>query len=202
MRLFSYIVAHDTGFAPNPFWGCCTLANCKPGIRRTATEGDWIVGLSRKSAGNRIIYAMKIDETIDFATYYRDERFVAKRPDFTTSAVVCKCGDNIYEPHPDGSFRQLRSTHSNGKHENPETKAHDLGGRYVLVGDKFYYFGVDGPDLPPGLEALRVARGHKCRFTPDIIQAFNVFISQFDQGVMGHPTTWPTHDHSWRQSES
>ncbi|WP_202913488.1 hypothetical protein [Acuticoccus sediminis] len=25
MRLFSYVVEHDQGFAPNPFYGVCTL---------------------------------------------------------------------------------------------------------------------------------------------------------------------------------
>ena len=29
MSLFSYVVARDTGFAPNPSGGYCTLANCK-----------------------------------------------------------------------------------------------------------------------------------------------------------------------------
>ena len=32
--LFSYVVATDSGFAPNPFFGLCTLACCKPAIRR------------------------------------------------------------------------------------------------------------------------------------------------------------------------
>ena len=61
MKLYSYIVTHDTGFSPNPFWGSCTLANCKPGIRRTAEVGDWIVGLSRKVRGNRIVFAMNVE---------------------------------------------------------------------------------------------------------------------------------------------
>jgi hypothetical protein len=85
MKLYSYVVTHDTGFSPNPFWGCCTLADCKPAIRRTAKIGDW---------------------------------------------VVHKCGDNIYKPLHNGDFQQLHSMHSNGTNENPETKAHDLGGKY------------------------------------------------------------------------
>jgi hypothetical protein len=46
MKLYCYIVTHDTGFSPNPFHGYCTLACCKPTIRRTAKEGDWVVGLT------------------------------------------------------------------------------------------------------------------------------------------------------------
>lgn len=45
MNLFSYIVARDYGFAPNPFPPYCTLATCKPGIRNSAQKGDWIIGL-------------------------------------------------------------------------------------------------------------------------------------------------------------
>ena len=32
----------DYGFAPNPYFGYCTLATCKPVIRRCAGVGDWI----------------------------------------------------------------------------------------------------------------------------------------------------------------
>lgn len=202
VRLYSYIVTHDTGFAPNPFWGCCTLANCKPVIRRAASEGDWIVGLSRKADGNRVVYAMKVDEIIDFATYFRDARFMGKRPDFTKSAVVYKCGDNIYEPLSNGNFRQLRSTHSSGEHENPKTKAHDLKGRNVLIGRKYVYFGIDGPELPPDLEVLKVGRAHKCRFTREVVESFIAFISRFKGGVIGRPAKWSEHDRSWKQSES
>ena len=46
MKLYSYILTHDTGFSPNPFFGYCTLACCKPDIRRVAKVGDWIVGLA------------------------------------------------------------------------------------------------------------------------------------------------------------
>ena len=42
--LFSYVVRYDSGFAPNPFHGFCTLATCKPGIRAHANVGDWVVG--------------------------------------------------------------------------------------------------------------------------------------------------------------
>lgn len=52
VKLFSYVVAEDRGFAPNPTGGYCTLANCKcrhEGIRwrnivELAKVGDWIVG--------------------------------------------------------------------------------------------------------------------------------------------------------------
>lgn len=39
MRLFAYKMTHDTGFAPNPFWGYLTLATCKPKIREKKRRG-------------------------------------------------------------------------------------------------------------------------------------------------------------------
>ena len=36
MQLISYKVKHDTGFAPNPYFGILTLATCKPAIRRSS----------------------------------------------------------------------------------------------------------------------------------------------------------------------
>ena len=80
MRLYSYVLTHDTGFAPNPFQEYCTLANCKPAIRRTAQVGDWVVGLSPKASGNKIIYAMKIDEILSYEQYFTDNRFQPKEP--------------------------------------------------------------------------------------------------------------------------
>jgi hypothetical protein len=49
MRLFSYVVARDYGFAPNPFHRHCTLATCKPGIRARAAVGDWVIGTGAKT---------------------------------------------------------------------------------------------------------------------------------------------------------
>lgn len=199
MKLFSYIVTHDTGFSPNPFWGCCTLADCKPAIRRTAEVDDWIVGLSPKDRGNRVVFAMEVDEILDYASYFRDGRFANKIPDYTKGEVVWKAGDNIYKPLPDGEFQQLKSMHSNGDEENPKTKAHDLGGVNVLVAKKFHYFGASGPELPPHLEELKVGRAHKNCFSQETIRDFLEFISSYPQGVSAPPTKWPSGDMSWKQ---
>src|ERR1039458_1399870 len=40
-------------------------------------------------------------------------------------------------------YRQLRSMHSNGDSEDEENKAHDLGGKRVLVSETFAYFGSE-----------------------------------------------------------
>jgi hypothetical protein len=86
MTLFSYVVDHDTGFAPNPTGRYCTLVHCKfseGGRRKNIVEraeiGDWLLGTggeSRRSSGNgTIIYLMCVDEKLPFQQYLRDQRF-------------------------------------------------------------------------------------------------------------------------------
>ena len=95
MTLYSYTIATDSGFAPNPFHGLCTLACCKPGIRRTAQEGDYVVGIGPKKFGSRIVYAMLVTETVAFDDYWHDKRFRTKRPKIDGGGEKA-LGDNIY----------------------------------------------------------------------------------------------------------
>lgn len=212
MKLYSYVVTHDSGFAPNPFHGYCTLANCKPVIRRNAKVGDWIVGNSRKKEGNRLIYAMKVEEILPYASYFKDERFAAKIPDFSRKEVIWKAGDNIYKPLDNEQFLQLQSMHSKRdakrkptEEENLETKERDLKGKNVLISKRFHYFGKSALELPQSLEALKVGRGHKNRFPPETIDAFLEFIKDLDNGnnaapkVHDRPAKWSEDDESWKE---
>ena len=54
MRLFVYVQTSETGFVPNPYWDYCTLACCKPDIRRVAQDGDFVMSLSPKRLSNRV----------------------------------------------------------------------------------------------------------------------------------------------------
>jgi hypothetical protein len=197
MKLYAYIIVHDTGFSPNPFWGYCTLACCKPVIRRTACVGDWIVGLSSKADGNRLVYAMQVEEVLTYVKYYLDCRFSDKIPDYAKEKVIYKCGDNIYKPLPKGGFQQLQSMHSNGTLENLKLKLHDLGGVSVLISRNFYYFGSQPLKLPSELNDLKVSRGHKNRFSDSVKLAFEKFITSKPTGVNSPPTQWPPTDESW-----
>ena len=76
-QLFSYTIRIDDGAAPNPFHGMCSLAICKPAIRRVAKQGDWVIGLGSKNAPSgdlrgRLVYAMLVDEVVPIAQYDRD----------------------------------------------------------------------------------------------------------------------------------
>ena len=171
MRLFSYVVAADSGFAPNPFWGILTLACCKPRIRLSAEPGDLLVGLTPSRLGNAVVYVARVQEKLTFREYWRDKRFTPKRPDMRASSIIQRCGDNIYEPTEAGSIRQLPSGHSYGLDENSANKAHDLGGRFVLTSEESSYFGSEAIPLPDRFSNLIVGRAHRCRFSypPDSI---------------------------------
>src|ERR1700722_18149464 len=129
MTIYSYIVVHDGGFSPNPFFGYCTLACCKPEIRKRAIKGDWIVGLTprAKGKGNKVVYFMQVEESLTFDQYWNNRRFGKKRPD-VTAGMTRKQGDNIYEPLLSGGYHQLPSAHSKPQFkegEDPDTKHRD-----------------------------------------------------------------------------
>ena len=187
-RLFSYIVAWDAGLAPNPYWDYCTLAVCKPQIRKSAKEGDWIVGISPRKIGYHLVYAMKVMETLSFDEYFQDGKFDLKKPDMESIDPRILMGDNFYEPDQEGSFIQLPSchTHLDGS-ENTDHKRRDLSGEKVLASMKYYYFGNEGPVLPSSLSFLEVGRAHRNHFDPQEITETLRFLDQFDEGIHGDP---------------
>jgi len=54
---------------------------------------DWIVGLSPKASGNKLIFAMQVAEILSYENYYRDSRFATKIPNFNKGAVD---GNTVY----------------------------------------------------------------------------------------------------------
>jgi hypothetical protein len=204
MKLYSYIVARDYGFAPNPFYGFCTLATCKPKIRTGASVGDWIIGTGAKSrydmAGS-FIYAMQVGEVLDFDTYWNDPRFLAKRPDLRGSLKVMY-GDNIY--HRVGKrWIQVDSHHSleNGR-PNKANITWDTGVDRVLVATKFVYWGASAPAIPKRFRSFRKtgedicckARGHRV-FGGKLATAFVGWLEERGKwGVQGEPLEFAKHE--------
>ena len=135
--LYSYVVDHDTGFAPNPRGSYCTLVHCKfqgtskyRNIVELAEKGDWILGTggrSKQSAGNnKIIYLMRIDDKLPFQSYLSDKRFIGR----------------------------------------DDCKDLSKGNKFALVSKTFYYFGNNALDiskLPGALRANLVKRGPRYR---------------------------------------
>jgi len=194
MKIYSYVVAYDSGFAPNPFWGYCTLATCKPNIRLKAKKGDWIIGTgSVRNVGNhKMIYGMKVTEIMSLKEYGRHKRFANK---ISSKGTKHEIGDNIYYRDRNGDMRQrFPSMHSYPNAENPETKDHDLKGENVLISESgnFYYFGRKAPKIPEHLLCLvKKGPGHKCNFSQDVIDRFLQWIQEKKPGIRGTPCDYP-----------
>ncbi len=104
MTLYSYCLRFGSGAAPNPFWGVCTPAICKPGIRRSAIEGDWIVGLGSADSpiGNishSAMYVMRVTRrphTMEEYDRLCRESLPGKIPDWDNPDFRRRAGDCIY----------------------------------------------------------------------------------------------------------
>lgn len=166
--LYSYVVEHDLGNAPNPFGGYCTLAKCKysksrwrKNVVELAEAGDWVAGTGgadlRKSAGHgRLIYAMRVDEKMPLSVYFHDKRFRGRK-------------DNT----PDSANRN---------------------DRFVLISQHFFYFGrnaigiADMPceHLPHSLEKKGPA--YRKDFSQSFIDDFARWLKQnYTVGIHGLP---------------
>ena len=174
-KLYSYVVARDFGFAPNPFYGFCTLATCKPRIRKAAQVGDWIIGTGSKSKGRKrhIVYAMCVNEVMSFNEYWQDPRFHQKRPDMYAS-ISKAFGDNIYyRDNTSNEWIQIDSHHSYecGK-PNLKNLCHDTKIDRVLISDDFIYWGGSGPQIPTfsGIDICKCGPSHKCKFPKKVIE--------------------------------
>ncbi|KMO31269.1 hypothetical protein VQ03_27465 [Methylobacterium tarhaniae] len=197
MRLHSYVVDHDLGFAPNPFYRVCTLANCKPLIRKHAQLGDYVVGTGSVPNGlvDRVVYWMRVDEIITFDAYWRDPRFLRKRPVLAGSRMQIY-GDNIYRKLPDGTYAQSDSFHSMpGGIVHPSNLKTDTGStENVLIGSEYAYWGGEGPILPPELRGIpHGTQGHSNnRFSPELRAAFVAWARGIPgRGFLGRPANWP-----------
>lgn len=205
MKIYSYVVRFDTGFAPNPFWGYCTLATCKPAIRRKATKGDWIVGTgSVENVGNdKLVYAMNVTEVTPLEDYWNDKRFAEKKPG---KGIKESVGDNIYYRDGTGVTRQyFPSKHSYRDRENTATKFRDLNGKNVLISKsgRFCYFGREAPEIPHKLSCIiKKGPGHKCNFSLDVIDEFLRWIQEMKPGLRGYPFDYPGQLKSCAKRES
>jgi len=185
--LYSYVVDHDYGDAPNPCFGMCTLVKCKyskDGKRNNLIESVyeakcskkyqeiWVVGTGgsdmTKSSGNgTILYAMKIDEAISVEEYYERTEFRCKKPNHKSKGVE-KFGDN-----------DKKSC-----------------GEYALVSYDFYYFGDRRYKIPgelkkqfPNVKLEKKNRGFKFKnFSDEYIDCvISCLRKQPQNGKVGCP---------------
>ena len=164
MKLYTYCLRYDYGSAPNPYWGICTLAICKPVIRRNAQVGDWIIGFCSASFENNkyprhIVYAMQVTGKMTIKEYddFCQQNYPAKIPVWGSSDYRGRVGDCIYDFSGDDHDPILRD----GVHRE-ENIEQDLAGKYALVSSHFYYFGDSPIELIGDLEPIiHQPQGHK-----------------------------------------
>ncbi len=198
MKLFSYVVARDYGFAPNPFYGFCTLCTCKPVIRRVASVGDWIVGTGskRRNRENHVVFAMYVTETLTFDEYWSDPRFANKRPMLHGSKKQA-FGDNIY--HRDisiGTWAQENSHHSypDGT-PNLRNIVNDTQTDRILISDDYVYCGGAGPKIPARFTQfendMRARRNHRSNFPSWFIDDIASWVRSLEGvGYVDEPLDW------------
>lgn len=156
----AYIMTHDSGHAPNPFHGVCTLSICTPNHKPSRAQvGDWIVGLAGyplraklKSLNVwRLVYAMHIDARLDLDSYYKDPRFELKHPK-RGGPLIEACGDNFYRKNAAGNLEHTGETDQHLE-DQPGTglERQDIDGNTVFAGQTFWYFGRNAAALPRGV---------------------------------------------------
>jgi hypothetical protein len=157
MKLSAYIITVDSGFAPNPFGRYCTLACCKPTIRRLAEEDDIIIACasSRAAKPGHLVYAMRVKEVIPYQKYWRDSRFATRKPSKRTA--ISQRGDNIWRQDRAGKWQVFPGACHDESH-----RERDTGGVNALVGTEFFYFGRSAIRIPSRFaEMLAQTQGHK-----------------------------------------
>ena len=163
-KLYSYVVDHDLGYAPNPSGRLCTLAKCKYGSKKRnivemAEVGDWIAGtggadLSKSAGHGKLIYAMRVDKKIPLAEYCRD--MSGKRIDADFDVAV--------------------------------------RGRSALISRHFFYFGrnaINIREIPRKHLRHRFEKkgpGYRCDFSEEFVIEFARWLERaFEPGVHGPP---------------
>lgn len=123
------------------------------------------MGGSRLKASGRLVFAMRVSETLSYEEYWSDRRFRDKRP-VRNGSQTMMVGDNIYRRDPImGKWIQADSHHSNPDGTpNEHNVLHDTQTDRVLISDYFFYFGRSAPKVPGAILAkLEYAntRGHR-----------------------------------------
>jgi hypothetical protein len=163
-KLFSYVVDHDLGFAPNPEGDYCTLVHCKfegtsgrRNIVELASKGDWVIGtggLGKDSVGHGgIIYLMRVSRKLSFKRYLSQPRFHCRR----------------------------------------DCKDFGEGNKFALVSKRYFYFGKNAITfraLPKHLTVKLAKKGPSFRsdYPPEKLRELvKWFGKNYEPGVHGDP---------------
>lgn len=198
MRVFSYKIVRDYGFAPNPFKGFCTLATCKPQVRERAQVGDIVIGCgsARLRMVGRAIFAMRVQERLTFSEYWDDQRFQNKKPSFEGSLSQAY-GDNIYHRQDDGWIQEDSHHSYEAGAVNIPNLTRDTSVDCVLISNDFTYWGSNAIQIPAHLrdfggdDVYPNARSHRSSFNEEFVRAIDAWYTGLDaRGRLGRPASW------------
>ena len=173
-------MTNDSGCAPNPYYGFCSLALCKNLIRKHAKINDYIIGFGSKTLGsfNKIIYIMKVTDKMSYDNY---NKFCKQN-----NKKKIKYGDCIYYKVKN-TFKQRKNIH----HHN-ECIIHDTKSPYVLISDDYLYFGKNAIDIPYELtNIIPTSRGHKSKSIESLENNFDIWFklikNKYKKNILGTP---------------
>jgi len=184
-NIYLYKLVCDNGGAPCVHRGVLSLAICKPGIRKVAEEGDWVIGFGGKSVPElqgRLIYVARITSVEADGGYYKDPLYRG-RPD-----RVYRFTDPGYEHIASSRFHDAGDL------------THDLGSppKYqrarVLLSNTFAYFGGNKEpsidDVKDIYEALprNFTKNHMGQVRERLERCVVSVFEQFGLGKHGKPT--------------
>ena len=187
-KIYFYKMTTDSGGAPCVGEGKLSLAICKPSIRRTAREGDIVLGFGGRDLGEKLIYVARVATVVRDGHYYDGGSQYEGRLD----CIYRWQGNELV-------FRRGARVHSQ------EDREHDVGpgGDHkrkanVLVADEFVYFGNAGTDayktryprIGQSIEAL--TQGHRINHPPglygDLLALCQDCIEKYGtQKILGRP---------------
>ena len=179
VKIFSYVVDHDYGYAPNASSGACLLSHCKfstDGRRKNVLEsvrvGDWIVGTGGSSGetakADRIVYAMMVEEKIPIAALFKDVRF--KKTAEAAGYPKNRSGCRVHGKEFVVSFREFGY----------------FGKNAIKIPRRFLNFRTTG-------ESLKAHRGYKTRFSKEFVRQFLSWVNQLPKGKVGEPSASNNH---------
>jgi Nucleotide modification associated domain 2 len=194
MKILTYVVFYDFGFAPNPYFGFCTLATCKPTVRGSANIGDWVMGVASKRFfpnERRLVYAMKVTEKMSFTEYWQNPKFNIKKP-IMNSSMKRSFGDNIYffdqdkqNWHQEDSRHSLEDGLINVHHLTIDTSVDK-----VLISEDFYYFGEDAMKIPNKYSDY-FAKTQGQKYIKEGFKIYEIiewlYLNNFQNGIIGFP---------------
>jgi hypothetical protein len=173
----------------------CTLACCKPQIRKCAKLGDYILGTGAalpKLTGH-LTYWMRVDEIFTFDSYWVAWRLRRKKPTVNGTTFL-RYGDNINNRHGGDAYKQEDSCHSREDGTVSLGDLHRDTGTTdkVLVAHEFAFFGRQGIEIPAELDfVVKRGPGHRCRFKDEQVADVMAWLQMLPQrGYIDEPAHW------------